>query len=123
MPIPAGTKLIQMHGPEDTIIEMTPLENRVEPGETATFTITFNSAATPGDVKHFWRMQGPKGRKFGPRMGCNYKVIDLESVPAEYRENVEALVTMGFTLEEARDKIIEANGDIGLAVSMISKKE
>jgi len=102
---------------------MTPLENRVAPGETATFTITFNSAATPGDQKHMWKMQGPKGRKFGPRMGCQYKVIDLESVPEEYRENVEALVTMGFTLEEARDKIIEANGDIGLAVSMISKKE
>ena len=122
-PIPAGSKLIQVRGPEDTSLEMTPLEAVLAPGESVTFAITFNSGTTPGQQKHMFRMQGPKGRKFGPRMGCNYMVIDIESVPEQHRENVEALVTMGFTLEEAREKIIEANGDIGLAVSMISRKE
>lgn len=101
---------------------MTPLEAEIPAGETHTFTITFNSAQTAGTTKHMWRMTGPRGRKFGPRLGCNYQVIDLESVPEEHRPNVEALVTMGFTLEEAREKIVEANGDIGLAVSMMSHK-
>lgn len=99
---------------------MTPLE-AVPAGESTTFSITFNASAAEGNTKHVWKMAGPKGRRFGPRMGCSYTVVDLGDVPENFRENLEALVSMGFTFEEARDKIQEANGDIGLAVSMMSR--
>ena len=76
-PIPEGSKLIQKQGPEDTAIEMTPL-GKLKPGESIEFSITFNSAAEPGHHKHVWRICGPKGRRFGPRLGCNYTVVEAE---------------------------------------------
>jgi hypothetical protein len=120
IPIPAGSQIIQVRGPTDTSITMSPLDE-VPVGETASFSITFNSAAKPGENRHLFKLVTPEGTKFGPRMGCNYMVIDLNSVPEEHRENVEALVSMGFTLEEAKAKIEEANGDIGLAVSLMTR--
>jgi len=120
IPIPAGSQLIQVRGPTDTSISMSPLDE-VPVGETASFSITFNSGSTPGNTRHVWKLVTPEGVKFGPRMGGSYNVIDLTSVPEEHRANVEALISMGFTLEEAQAKIQEANGDIGLAVSLMTR--
>merc|ERR1712232_796051 len=106
IPIPAGSRLTQIRGPEDTVVEMAPLD-ALPAGESVTFTATFLAAATPGFTKHVMKMTGPKGRRFGPRMGCNYTVVDMSDVPEHFRENLEALVSMGFTFEEAREKIQE----------------
>jgi hypothetical protein len=43
------------------------------------------------------------------------------SIPEEHRESVELLVEMGFTIEEAIEKMEFANGDIGLAISLMPK--
>ena len=120
IPIPAGSQIIQVRGPSDTSITMSSLDE-VPVGETASFSVTFNSSSETGKTRHVWKLITPEGVKFGPRMGCHYEVIDLSSVPENHRANVEALVSMGFTLEEAQAKIQEANGDIGLAVSLMTR--
>lgn len=64
----------------------------------------------------------PDGYRFGPRMKAELSINNTEPLPEHLNDTYEALLAMGFTPEAAREKVIETNGDIGLAVSMLTKQ-
>lgn len=76
-PWPLGAKLVYVSGkaadrlsPQDSY----PVSVALAPGQEADISVEIVAPAAPGKYEAFWRLQGPKGKKFGQRLGCSILV-------------------------------------------------
>ena len=81
----------------------------------------FIAPSEEGSYLLSWQLETLSGVKFGPALDLEFTVEDKIAIPEEYKESVEILKDMGFTVREAVEKMQMANGDIGLAISMMPK--
>lgn len=56
--------------PEDAY----PVEAKLAPGEETLLSVDITAPSAPGLYQGFWRLRGPKGCKFGQRLGCSILV-------------------------------------------------
>lgn len=56
--------------PEETY----PVEAKLAPGEETLLSVDITAPSAPGLYQGFWRLRGPKGCKFGQRLGCSILV-------------------------------------------------
>uniref|UniRef100_A0A7S0MRM9 PB1 domain-containing protein n=1 Tax=Pyramimonas obovata TaxID=1411642 RepID=A0A7S0MRM9_9CHLO len=57
-----------------------PVEAKLAPGEETELSVEITAPTAPGLYQGFWRLRGPKGCKFGQRLGCSVLVKDDEAV-------------------------------------------
>lgn len=145
---PAGSKLVHVRGRLATgsAVDLPSLA----PGETAEVSLVLKTPTRCGKAKGVWQFQTPEGRGFG-RVKCLVFVKRAEEnaepisepavilaeeskqveVPAPVEESpaqeslpieVTQLTDMGFTEEQARKALQDAENDIQLAVSMLFKR-
>jgi len=82
-PWPLGAKLVYVSGkaadrlsPQDSY----PVSVALAPGQEADISVEIVAPAAPGKYEAFWRLQGPKGKKFGQRLGCSILVTGKDTV-------------------------------------------
>lgn len=121
LPIPAGTivQLVRGNSPD---YEPTTITEDIAPDTTAEFCATFTVPEGEGKSAIVFKLVHPDGFRFGPRLKANISVASADDLPEHLRETYELLLTMGFTPEAAREKVVETNGDIGMAVSILTKQ-
>lgn len=60
--------------------ETYPVEAKLAPGEETLLSVDITAPSAPGLYQGFWRLRGPKGCKFGQRLGCSILVNADEAV-------------------------------------------
>lgn len=78
---PLGSTLILVSGKNaDNIAtaESFPVTAALAPGEETELSVEVLAPSKPGFYQAFWRLQGPRGRKFGQRLGCSMLVTDKD---------------------------------------------
>lgn len=76
---PAGSHLIYVSGKSAdqlSTADSFPVAVVLAPGEEADIEVEVVAPTKPGFYQGFWRLQGPKGRKFGQRLGCGLQVSE-----------------------------------------------
>jgi hypothetical protein len=118
--IPEGTSVQMTMG--DTAYEPTPLAEAVTSEDSFSIDIKFCAPAIEGSYTYKWCLITPDGTKFGPELQVQFEVKEEEvEIPADLAETVAFMVEMGYTAKQAVEILELANGDIGLAISMMPK--
>lgn len=76
---PQGSKLVYVSGKscdQLSAADSFPVAVALAPGQQADLEVEVVAPPKPGFYQGFWRLQGPKGRKFGQRLGCSMQVSE-----------------------------------------------
>merc|ERR1719421_1018950 len=106
MPWPPGTRMLFVGGDQMTANMSVPLSRAgaVMPGEEVDVSVEMVAPTELGRYLGYWRLVGPRGRKFGQRVWSHIQVVD----PKQDDDNVAALDTSAVLAEIAAKKA-EAN--------------
>jgi len=78
LPWPPGTRMLFVGGDQMTTEMSVPLSRAtpVLPGEEVDVDVEMVAPAEHGRYLGYWRLMGPRGRKFGQRVWCHVQVVD-----------------------------------------------
>merc|ERR1719274_332367 len=78
VPWPPGTRMLFVGGDQMTTEMSVPLSRAtpVLPGEEVDVDVEMVAPAELGRYLGYWRLMGPRGRKFGQRVWCHVQVVD-----------------------------------------------
>lgn len=105
------------------------LPRSVMPGEEVDVSVNMIAPAAGGSYTGFWKLADPSGRKFGPRVRVQIKVIDSSSsssdeAPSSWGEMLAQLESMGFTNKALNVKLlVKTHGNIDKVIRKLLKKE
>jgi len=105
------------------------LPKSVLPGEEIDVSVNMIAPAAGGSYTGFWRLADPSGRKFGPRVRVQIKVVDSSSsssdeAPSSWGEMLSQLESMGFTNKGLNVKLlVKTHGNIDKVIRKLLKKE
>ena len=85
LPWPAGTRMLFVGGDQMTVEMSVPLSrgSPVMPGEEVDVDVEMQAPAEHGRYLSYFRLMGPRGRKFGQRVWCHVQVVDPAAAPEE----------------------------------------
>merc|ERR1719164_425672 len=83
VPWPPGTRMLFVGGDQMTTEMSVPLSRAspVLPGEEVDVDVEMVAPSEHGRYLGYWRLMGPRGRKFGQRVWCHVQVVDPAAAP------------------------------------------
>jgi len=119
-----GKKSDQIGAVSDSIV----LEKSVFPGEEVDVSVPMTAPSAGGSYTGFWRLADPSGRKFGPRVRVQIKVVDSSSSSSDegssYGDMLTQLESMGFTNKALNVKmLVRTNGNLDKVVRKLLKRQ
>jgi len=83
LPWPPGTRMLFVGGDQMTAEMSVPLSRAtpVLPGEEVDVDVEMVAPSEHGRYLGYWRLMGPRGRKFGQRVWCHVQVVDPAAAP------------------------------------------
>jgi len=105
------------------------LPRSVLPGEEIDVSVNMISPAGGGSYTGFWRLADPSGRKFGPRVRVQIKVVDSSSSSSDegissWGEMLVQLESMGFTNKAQNVKLlVKTHGNLEKVIRKLLKRE
>jgi len=83
LPWPPGTRMLFVGGDQMTAEMSVPLARAtpVMPGEEVDVDVEMIAPGEHGRYLGYWRLMGPRGRKFGQRVWCHVQVVDPAAAP------------------------------------------
>ena len=142
VPIPAGTSIKLSLAKYDWDLQYETIAlGEILPGKTALLGMNFTVPNLKNKYHYsfMFKLVTPSGQEFGPEllmefntMGGDFMDLDEEvkqeilerhdkqfEIPEEYKEKVETLKELGFSVTDAQVKIVQAKGDVELAINML----
>jgi len=101
----------------------------VMPGEEIDVSVNMMAPSGGGSYTGFWRLADPSGRKFGPRVRVQIKVVDSSSSSSDegsssWGEMLSQLESMGFTNKGLNVKLlVKTHGNLDKVIRKLLKKE
>jgi biotin carboxyl carrier protein len=120
-----GKKADRMGVTSDSIV----LERSVLPGEEIDVSVNMISPSGAGSYTGYWRLADPSGRKFGPRVRVQIKVVDSSSSSSDegassWGEMLSQLESMGFTNKGLNVKLlVKTHGNMDKVIRKLLKRE
>jgi len=121
-----GKKADQIGAETSSVI----LSRYVLPGEEIDVSVNMTSPAAGGSYTGFWRLADPSGRKFGPRVRVQIKVIDSSSSSSSdegassWGEMLTQLEAMGFSNKALNVKLlVKTHGNLDKVIRKLLKRE
>jgi len=120
-----GKKADQIGAEASSVI----LSRSVLSGEEIDVSVKMISPAAGGSYTGFWRLADPSGRKFGPRVRVQIKVIDSSSSSSDegtssWGEMLTQLEAMGFTNKALNVKLlVKTHGNLDKVIRKLLKRE
>jgi hypothetical protein len=105
------------------------LNRSVLPGEEVDVSVAMTAPSAGGTYTGFWRLAEPSGRKFGPRVRVQIKVVDSSSSSSEgetssYGDLVTQLESMGFNNKAVNVRLLmRFNGDLDKVVRKLLRRQ
>jgi len=105
------------------------LPRSVLPGEEIDVSVNMIAPTGGGSYTGFWRLADPSGRKFGPRVRVQIKVVDSSSSSSDegtssWGEMLNQLEAMGFTNKHLNVKLlVKTHGNIDKVIRKLLKRE
>merc|ERR1719465_149094 len=108
VPWPPGTKMLFVGGDQMTCEMAVPLSHPgpVMPGEEVDVAVEMVAPSDLGRYLGYWRLIGPRGRKFGQRVWCHVQVVDPAS------EVLPDFASAEEDLKRAQDEIAKKKTDL-----------
>jgi hypothetical protein len=109
--------------------EIVVLEKSVLPGEEVDVSVNMISPYGAGTYTGYWRLADPSGRKFGPRVRVQIKVVDSSSSSSDeggsaWGEMLAQLESMGFTNKALNVKLlVKTHGNMDKVLRKLIKLE
>jgi len=119
-----GKKADQIGAETNSVV----LPRSIMPGEEVDVSVNMRAPAAGGSYTGFWRLADPSGRKFGPRVRVQIKVVDSSSSSSDeassWGEMLSQLESMGFTNKALNVKLlVKTHGNIDKVIRKLLKKE
>jgi len=120
-----GKKCDQIGASTDSVV----LSRPVMPGEETDVSVNMIAPSAGGSYTGYWRLADPSGRKFGPRVRVQIKVVDSSSSSSEedsssWGEMLSQLESMGFTNKALNVKLlVKTHGNMDKVIRKLLKKE
>jgi len=112
-----------------SVLESVVLERSVMPGEEIDVSVNMTAPSGAGSYTGYWRLADPSGRKFGPRVRVQIKVVDSSSSSSDegrssWGEMLSQLESMGFTNKGLNVKLlVKSHGNIDKVIRKLLKRE
>jgi hypothetical protein len=120
-----GKKCDQLGAVTDSV----KLNRSVLPGEEVDVSVAMTAPSAAGTYTGFWRLADPSGRKFGPRVRVQIKVVDSssdegESSSSSYGDLITQLESMGFNNKALNVRLLmRFNGDLDTVVRRLLRRQ
>jgi len=111
-------------------VESVLLERSVMPGEEIDVSVNMTAPSGGGSYTGYWKLADPSGRKFGPRVRVQIKVVDSSSSSSDegntssWGEMLSQLESMGFTNKGLNVKLlVKTRGNMDKVIRKLLKRE
>jgi len=111
-------------------VECVVIERSVVPGEEIDVSVNMTAPSGGGSYTGYWKLADPSGRKFGPRVRVQIKVVDSSSSSDEgnssssWGEMLSQLDSMGFTNKGLNVKLlVKTRGNLDKVIRKLLKRE
>jgi len=111
-------------------VESVLLERSVMPGEEIDVSVNMTAPSGGGSYTGYWKLADPSGRKFGPRVRVQIKVVDSSSSSSDegnsssWGEMLSQLESMGFNNKGLNVKLlVKTRGNMDKVIRKLLKRE
>jgi len=111
-------------------VESIVIERSVMPGEEIDVSVNMTAPSGGGSYTGYWKLADPSGRKFGPRVRVQIKVVDSSSSSDEgnsassWGEMLSQLESMGFANKGLNVKLlVKTRGNMDKVIRKLLKRE